>query len=639
MKIVMSKIGILSLLCLSLIIPSVGAETLPLDAFAMRPAIQRVSVSPNGKHLGLLRGQSLNGDYLLEIYDTSNTKAKPVRLASEVMEITGFFWLNDDRLWVNFRQNLNKVQNKFSGGDQTRYRYRSYMINSDGTGKWKEVPADGQVSVVSLLPKSKNEILISYDSNDNRWPDYVRYNIKNGRKRTIMRGSNKFSGGFDVDYDGEIRIATSFDVGDLAVKYHVRKKGKKEWIPIATVNAMDRETFEILGFNPENENELFVQSNNGEDTAGIWAMDINTGAYVEKLFGLKSVDAGGIITNRKEGKRGQLVGFHYATSAPKRVYIDETEKALYEAVQNLFPEHHSRIISRSDDDNNMVIYVDGPKEAGSFYLLRNKSELSFLGARYPKIKSEHLSEVKYIKYKARDGMKIPAYLTIPKGKGPFPTVIVPHGGPWVRDNPGFDEWAQLLAHHGYLVLQPNYRGSTGYGLKHWKAGDAKWGYEMQDDLDDGMQYLVEKGLADKNRLAMFGWSYGGYTAFTASTRENNIYQCVVAGAGVSDMNKISASLHGNFFSRKVAGPFMKGVSPVEIVDKVNIPIFVIHGDIDRRVDVEHSRAFVKKLKKYNKDYKYIELKGADHFSNTLFYDHKTTLYSELLGWLGNKCFK
>ena len=639
MKPFMSKLWLSCLLCLSAFTIPVMAETLPIDAFAMRPAVQQVSVSPNGKMLGMIRGQSLNGDYLIEIYDTRDMKAKPVRLASEVMEITGFIWLNDDRLWVNFRQNLNKVEYKFGGGDKTRYRYRSYIINSNGKGKWKEVPAEGRINLVSLLPKSKDEVLIAYDSNDNYWLDYVRYNVKTGAKRTIQRGSNKFELGYRVDYDGDIRIATSFDIGDMAAQYHVRKKGQKKWIKIAANNAMKRTTFGILGFNPENENEIFVQANNGENTAGIWAMDINTGAYTEKLFGLKSVDAGGIITSRKPGKEGQLLGFHYATSTPKRIYIDEAEKALYEAVQNLFPDHHSRVISRSDDDNNMVIFVNGPKEAGSYYLLRNKSELSFLVARYPNIKSEHLSNVKYIKYTARDGMKIPAYLTIPKGKGPFPTVIVPHGGPWARDMPGFDEWAQLLAHHGYLVLQPNFRGSTGYGLKHWKAGDAKWGHEMQDDLDDGMNYLIEKGLADKDRLAMFGWSYGGYTAFIASTRENNIYKCSIAGAGVSDIDKLSARFYDNLFLRKIATPYLKGISPVDIVEKVNIPIFVIHGDIDRRVDIRHSRDFVSELKKHNKFHKYTELKGADHFSNTLMYDHKKTLYTELLDWLENTCFK
>ncbi|MBL4802766.1 MAG: S9 family peptidase [Emcibacter sp.] len=615
------------------------AETLPINAFAMRPAIQQVSVSQNGKMLGMLRGQSLNGDYLLEIYQTADMKAKPVRLGSKVMEMTRFTWLNDDRLWVEFRQNVNKVKYKFGGGDKTRYRYRTYLINSNGKGKWKEVPADGQVNFVSRLSDSDDEILISYDSNDNHYLDYVRYNVKTGAKRTVQRGSNKFGGGYDVDYDGDIRVAVSFDIGDIAIIYHVRKKGEKKWIPIAKNYAMKREIFEILGFNPENNNELFVRANNGENTASIWAMDIETRQYTEKLFGLKSVDAGDIIRNWKPGKRGQLLGFNYATSKPKRVYIDEAEKSLYEAIQNLFPDHNSRITSRSHDDNNLIIYVNGPKEAGSFYLLRNKSELKFLGARYPKIKSEHLSEVKYIKYKARDGLKIPAYLTIPKGKGPFPTVILPHGGPWARDNPGFDEWAQLLAHHGYLVLQPNYRGSTGYGLKHWKAGDAKWGYEMQDDLDDGMHYLVKKGLADKDRLAMFGWSYGGYTAFVASTRENNIYKCAIAGAGVSDMDKLSAGIYDNYFSRKIAGPHLKGLSPVDTVEKVNIPIFVIHGDIDRRVDIAHSRAFVKELKKHNKFYKYTELKGADHFYSTLFYNHKTTLYTELLDWLENTCFK
>ncbi|VAV98437.1 Prolyl oligopeptidase family protein, partial [hydrothermal vent metagenome] len=221
---------------------------------------------------------------------------------------------------------------------------------------------------------------------------------------------------------------------------------------------------------------------------------------------------------------------------------------------------------------------------------------------------------------------------------PYPAVIMPHGGPWAQDFPGYDEWAQLLAHHGYLVIQPQFRGSVGFGLAHWKAGDKKWGLEMQDDLDDGMAYLVKKGLADENRLAMFGWSYGGYAAFAASMRENNIYKCAVAGAGVSDMSKISADIFDNFFSRKVQGPTVKGVSPIDHVDKVNIPIFVIHGDIDQRVNIYHSRAFVKKLKEFNKDYKYTELKGADHFSNTLFYDHKKIFYSELIDWLDNKCF-
>ncbi len=607
------------------------ADRLPIDAFAMRPAIQGVSLSPDGKHLGLLRGRSFNGDYILEIFETRNLNRKPVRIASKVMELTGFYWLNNKRLWIDVRQKAKRGNSK--------WRYRSYIINSDGTGNWTLLPNEGNVSLMKIWRENPKEILLTYDNNDNNIPDVVKYNVNTGKKRTIFRGSNKLPGGFMADNDGEVRVARGFDINSLTIEYYARLKGSKDWKLVKKNPGKDRVTFEILGFDPERPNELFILANNGEDKASIYAMDIATGKYTEKLFGLKSADAYGILASRKPGKSGQLNGFTYITSKYKRIFIDEAEKALYDAVNKLFPHEEAVMISRSDDDNNIVVRVRGPKDAGTYYLLRNKSELSLIGSRFPMIKPEHLSKVKFVRYKARDGLKIPAYITIPKGEAPYPAVIMPHGGPWAQDFPGYDEWAQLLAHHGYLVIQPQFRGSVGFGLAHWKIGDKKWGLEMQDDLDDGMAYLVKKGLADENRMAMFGWSYGGYAAFVASMRENNIYKCTVAGAGVSDMSKISADIFDNFFSRKVQGPTVKGVSPIEHVDKVNIPIFVIHGDIDQRVNIYHSRAFVKKLKEFNKDYKYTELKGADHFSNTLFYDHKKIFYSELIDWLDNKCFK
>lgn len=150
-------------------------------------------------------------------------------------------------------------------------------------------------------------------------------------------------------------------------------------------------------------------------------------------------------------------------------------------------------------------------------------------------------------------------------------------------------------------------------------------------------FLVEKGLADPKRLTMFGWSYGGYAAFAGSMRENNIYQCTIAGAGVSDLDRIGANINESRFGRILQGPTVKGVSPLDQVEKVNVPILVIHGDIDQRVPVEHSRLFVDELKKLNKDHKYVELEGADHFSNTLYYGHKVDFYGALIDWLENKC--
>jgi dipeptidyl aminopeptidase/acylaminoacyl peptidase len=516
-----------------------------------------------------------------------------------------------------------------------KWRSKSYIVNSDGTGGWQLLPNEGHANLMDLLPKRPDEVLLSIYTKEKQYPNIVRYNINSGRQKLIFRGNDKLSGDYIADNDGDIRVASGFDAASFTTKYYARLKGSKEWILIQNVNGLDRTTFSIVAIDPDHPNVLFVSAHNGEDKASIYTFDIATKKFKEKIFGVNFVDVGGIITSQKPNNFGQLLGFGYITSSSKKVFLYPAEKALYESILNLFPHEKTKISSRSIDDKNIVLVVKGPHDAGSYYLLQNKSKLTLIGKRFPKIEAKDLSDVKFVHYKARDGLKIPAYITMPKGNGPFPAIVMPHGGPWARDFPGYDEWAQLLAHHGYLVIQPQFRGSTGFGLKLWNAGDAQWGYKMQDDLDDAMAYLIKKGLADKNRLAIFGWSYGGYAAFVGSMRKDNIYKCAVAGAGVSDMNKISAML----FKNPIQGPTVKGLSPLEHVKDVNIPIMVIHGDIDQRVRFYHSKVFVEKLKEFGKPHKFVVLEGADHFGSTLFYSHKKKLYTELLDWFDNSCFK
>ncbi|NCF62937.1 MAG: prolyl oligopeptidase family serine peptidase, partial [Gammaproteobacteria bacterium] len=235
------------------------------------------------------------------------------------------------------------------------------------------------------------------------------------------------------------------------------------------------------------------------------------------------------------------------------------------------------------------------------------------------------------------------FITLPKGDPPFPTVVLPHGGPFVSETIGFDEWGQVLANNGYLVLQPQYRGSLNYGLDYYMAAfkeSGQGGYSMQDDKDDGALYLVKEGLADPDRLAMFGWSYGGYAALVAAARSPQIYQCVVAGAAVSD-----TLMQVGYYSRLLRGAsemeqinmWRDSISPIDVVGQVNVPILLIHGSVDQRVPPMHVRKYVDKLEKYNKPHKFVELDGADHFSNTLFYDHQLKLYESLIGFLQKDC--
>jgi dipeptidyl aminopeptidase/acylaminoacyl peptidase len=221
--------------------------------------------------------------------------------------------------------------------------------------------------------------------------------------------------------------------------------------------------------------------------------------------------------------------------------------------------------------------------------------------------------------------------------------VVPHGGPFVSEVVSFDTWGQMLANHGYMVLQPQYRGSRNFGLEFYKSAfvdGGQGGKKMQDDLDDGALHLVEQGMAAADRLAMFGWSYGGYAALVAAARSPQIYQCAVAGAGVSDnllqVNYYRDRLRGAQREEQL-GMWIESVSPIEHAGDVNIPLLIIHGSVDQRVPVDHSNRYRKALERSGKSYEYVELEGADHFSNTLTYDHKVKFFSELLEFLDNDC--
>ncbi len=620
-------------------------KELSLDAFAMLPVFQQVTLSPNGKKLAMIRAVNKGGHYILEIYDTDHLNKKPVRLgAAERLEFNNVTWLNDKRLLVRFRQNLKTENTNFLVS-------KTSIINANGKGKWMELPSD-RAFLLSTLPNDPRNILISYDVDAHgtktsvaqdvfeRYPDVVKFDVFSGRSRAIYKGNSKISGGYGFDHDGELRTGISFDIATNKQQFYARLKDSKDWKLVWEVHAADRESFRFNGFDDSNPNLLYVILNNGDDKTGIYQYDLTTGTLSDRIFGAKSVDVGGAFFSRKPSNFGALNGFRYSTKRTKYYWINSAEQKLFESAQALFPGKEVFLVSRTENDDRIIIYTENSKDAGSYYLLKDKSKLEYLGSNMPLLTEEHLSTTKYIKYTARDGLPVYAYVTIPKGKGPFPSIVMPHGGPWVRDSTSYDEWSQLLAHHGYAVIRPNYRGSTGYGLTHWKAGDGKWGHEMQDDLDDAMAYLVSKGIADKDKLAIFGWSYGGYAAFAAATRGGKTpYKCSIAGAGVADLDVMRASTDRNRFLRIFQRPTLNGHNPIDNVEKVQIPMLIIHGDEDERVNISHSNAFVRKLKSAGKEYKYVVLKGANHFSITLTYEHKTQFYSELLNYLENRCFK
>jgi len=290
----------------------------------------------------------------------------------------------------------------------------------------------------------------------------------------------------------------------------------------------------------------------------------------------------------------------------------------------------------------MIVTNRGPHDPGSFWLVRNGT-MTKLGSRNPLLQQEDLSDVEFIRYPARDGLSIPAYVTKPEGEGPFPLIVLPHGGPHVNEIISYDEWGQLLANNGYMVLQPQYRMSTGWGKNHFDSAYGEHGLAMQDDKDDGALFLVEQGLVDPDRIAMFGWSYGGYAALVATTREDQIYQCAIAGAAVADPEKSfrSGSRRGNPPKALIDWAERRGtigINPINEVAKANIPLLMVHGDVDARVLYYHYEDYRDAMNRAgNTDAQYLTLEGADHFSRTLMYNHQEAFFTKMLDFLENDC--
>ena len=650
----MIRIGILLGVCLALPVVSVAQEQEALtgfEAFAQEPAMSSAAVSPDGKHLATLQRFAKDGKQFLLIYDLGDLGKRPVTLGSDRMDIVSASWANNERLVVRFRQDVETLQRL--GADT---RQVSKLATVDRKGKqWLEIPrrrADrrsatakaiqrfGGASVFDRLPKDDDHILIYYDDDQNFVADIFRVNVETGSAQRVAKNSDRITITY-LDDDGDPRLAARFDEGEQAIIDLARLKGETEWIEIGRTQAnMGNvssifDAFRLVG--PPTSNEFYVLSNHETDTAAIYTFDLETMQFGEMQFLHPQYDATGVRTRLDEEKNDVIIGFTFTGKGGDVYLVDPKEQALYEAINGILPDTRNSIVSRSHDGNTMVIRAEGPRLPSTWYILKD-NRLDLLGRSMPFLTDDMLADVEWVRYKARDGMEIPALVTVPRGDGPFPLVVLPHGGPVARDYWGFDVWAQLLAFHGYVVIQPQFRISSGLGRRHLEAGYGRWGHEMQDDLEDAIGYLADRGLGDPGRAAIFGWSYGGYAAFVGSFRDPNPFRCAIAGAGVADLPYFRAWLaDSGTLLEKAYRPTVDGLSPLEHVDSVDVPILLIHGDIDERVPVAESRKFVSKLQEFSKHHKYIELEDANHFFGTIYYRHFMEMYPAMIDWLDNTC--
>ncbi|MDT8437724.1 MAG: prolyl oligopeptidase family serine peptidase [Wenzhouxiangellaceae bacterium] len=620
-------------------------KPVPVEVWADSLQVSQLDMSPDAGRIAMLMRRERGAHPQLMVFDTADIAGTLQAIQPEGLIPQSLRWASNNHLIVNFI-----FQTESMGRPTYLSRSASYSVD---TGEWTSLirttsrrdvrgtgsslmNAMGIGRVVNVLPDDPEHVLIAHNEEQGKPPNFYRVNLEDGRRSLVLKGNTRF-GDYIWDREGNARGATEYDAANIAIAFLARMSPDDDWKEIGRQRADNRDRFNLLGFyDPERPYIATILADEpGENYSGIYEVDIRSGER-ELVFRTTEYDAAGVITSPRLADGTRVVGYSYADhKGYQQYFIDPTYGALHKGLEQAFPDRVVRIQRVSEDGATALVYTTGPREPGRWYLFKDGQVAPIISAT-SEIPAEALSPVEVIQYTARDGLEVSGYVTIPAGaEGPFPTIAMPHGGPWVRDTYGYDRWAQMLANRGYAVFQPNYRGSTDLGKEFWMAGDKRWGLEMQNDIEDGLAALADRGIADPDRLAIFGWSYGGYAAYVAATRENTPFNCIVSGAGVSDLTRIRGGLSGNRFLRQYQKPTIGGVSPIERVERVTRPMLIVHGDYDSTVPVEHSRRFVQGLESSGADFQYIEIKDMGH--SPIFFEQNMAWFPALLEFFDQRC--
>ena len=559
------------------------ADAVKVEVFAALPFIEGPELSPDGTKLAAKI--AVNGKQTLVVQPLFG--GKPVGIPEGKSDINWWRWVTDDWLVVGLGD-----QQQLYGEDY--YVTRVISLSADMT-KVKQIdwPHSGIEAddVIWYASDGSPRILLSkqtgIESDSNWYPSVFEVDVSTGRLKQVVR-SIEGVWDWDADAAGNVRMGILWRDG--------RKRGILYRGPDGSAIAMD----------------------DGDGHMGIYELALPSFTLGKKLFGNDRYDLDGVVTTQT----GDDLAGVFLTEKRERIdWLDPELKDLQHGLDETLGPGNAEIISLNRDRSRLLVRVGSPSQAGALYYWDTGQEATMhhIGWYNKELKGRSLSSVKTIEYGARDGTRIEAVLTLPRGAEAkaLPLIVMPHGGPGARDSEEYDWWVQYLAEQGYAVIQPNYRGSTGYGTKLHEAGEGQWGLKMQDDLLDAIDWAAKEGIADPKRVCIVGASYGGYAAMRGAQRDGPHYRCAIAYAGVSDLGAM-LKYDRNYLGKWAADYWKKQVSDSTAVSprfhaaEFAAPILIAHGVEDKRVPVKQSRMLVEELKKAGKPYEYVEQKLGDH---------------------------
>jgi len=573
---------------------------IPMEDFFRNPQQTSLQLSPDGKKLAFL--QPWNTRLNIHVRPIDDEEPTRVTAASE-RDITAYFWANNGRL----------VYLQDSGGDEN---FQLYAVDADGANKTELTPfEDVRVQIIDDLENVDNEMLIGMNKRDKRIFDAYRINVKTGNLEMIAENPGNVSR-WVTDNDGQLRIALTTDGVNTSILY--RKNESDDFNKKLTTDF--KETLSPLYFTFDNK-FLYAASNLGRDKESVVKYDIENAEELEVVFEHPEVDVSGLLRSKV---RNVITGVTFFTDFRQYHFFDEEREALQKNLEGRFPGYEVGLASMSKDEQRMLVKTHSDRTRGAYHFYdKETDDLRKLVDISPWVREEHLASMYPVSYSARDGLNLSGYLTLPNGKHPenLPLVVNPHGGPWVRDYWHFNPEVQFLANRGYAVLQVNYRGSTGYGRTFWEKGFREWGKSMQDDITDGVKALIEKGIADPERIAIYGGSYGGYATLAGLTFTPELYACGVDYVGVSNLFTFMETIppyweqYRQMLYEMVGHPekdkdLLASASPVMHVDNIQAPLLIAQGANDPRVNKDESDQMVAALRERGIEVPYL-VKGNE----------------------------
>jgi len=598
----------IKLILFTLLIISVTGNTkiLPLEDFTKPAEFLTIKISPDGsKMVGVIRE---NDRDKVAVIDIKTMKPLSAKEFGKNRVVRGVTWANNDMVLMTVAKSVGFLDRK--GKWDGIYAMRFDGKNSSALFTTENTAG---VSIIEGMPEDKRKILISMRKSFRVSSHIYEYDLKSKKSKVKAEPSDKYAGSASLDLNDDPVVSVGFNI-DTESTYLWYKQGKeKSWKKLDLAKGK-KEVNTSFGGNTSNPDEVYILSNHDAPTIGLFKLNLKTGK-LKKIYRNDSVDILASVRNPK----GEAIGFSLFPDYPEIIWVNKKDPMvpIYKGLKQAFPNQALRIFNYTLDRKKMIFSVFSDKNPGEYFLLDlSTNKIKPLVKQRKWIDPNVMAESKPITVKARDGLELHGYLTLPPGKEAkdLPMVVNPHGGPHgPRDLWGFNYEAQLMANRGYAVLQINFRGSGGYGRDFQMAGYRKWGSTMQDDLTDATMWAVNQGIADKDRLCIYGGSYGGYAALQSIIREPDLYKCSIGYVGVYDLKKmkncgdtVSKGGHqGQKYLTKVNGKDtteLEDFSPAYNTDKIKAKVFLAHGEDDVRVPMCQLNSLVKGLKKSGVDY-------------------------------------